>query len=91
MNRTPIFVVSKHNPQTSLAKSYARVYSPTTDRWVCTSHPEYAKEFGYLFEAQAAYDKIVMECSNNKWWVIKIERIDLDDALLDDIDNLADM
>lgn len=89
--RQPIFVVSAENPQSSMHKGYARLLSPSSGRWITTRYTDEALKFHYYHEAKKVYDQITFQHANNRFWVHKIERIDLCETILEDIDNLHDM
>jgi len=91
MKRTPEFVVSVENTQASVAKGYLRVYSPITEKWVSSRYLEFAHVFHTYSEALDAYNNTVENLSNNKFWVIKLERVDLCDSILQDIDDLDEL
>jgi len=91
MERKPEFVVSSENSQASVGKGYARVFSPSNKRWVTTKYQDNAFVFYTYSAALEAYNSTVEHCSNNKFWIIKLERIDLCESILQDIDDLHDM
>lgn len=88
MKRKPEFVVSSENTQASVAKGYARAFNPSGNRWITTKYKDNAFVFYTYSAALDAYNNTVKNCSNNRFWVIKLERIDLCESILQDIDDL---
>ena len=99
--RTPKFIVWYHNRGMDKGRYYAYRSLPTQNTvsvtpvngliWLATAHEVQRHEFTRLTDAEDAKLFFQMKFSNNRLTTYGIERIDLDDDILTDIDNLSEM
>ena len=88
MNRNPEFIVCMNNRADSCVPAYAR---RIRRKWMLTGVDCNKHVFNTFWEAAKVRIILMGRFSHNQWVDVWIERIDLCDSILTDIDNMAEL